>query len=578
MMSAETYFMLQNAFDDMQCLICHKTFKKTKKYNLKKHFEDVHKDMNYLQGEEKEKEFKIYKKIFIEKLKEWVNQSKENDEDMVEENLKMGLSNLISLDIVKKGRPFSDGPFVKNILSKVFAKLHYKTNFIEKLPLSRNSITRRSLYLGAIVESAIREKLKNCEFFSFCIDESTDINNLCQLVICIRCVDSDYNVFESIYSVETFYGNVTGKLLFDVVNEKLLSVVDSNKLAGVCTDGASTMTGKRKGFVGQMNKNEIEVYTFHCIIHQAALASKFISKHPVMKATERIINRIRGGHNSLTHRKFVTFLKNSNAPHHDLLMFTEVRWLSRGNSINRLFELRNEVFEFLEAENIEITEKEYLKDYQLILDMAFLTDICNILNELNLKLQGKDNNISDMFKILSDFRTQLFLLAAQIDSEDFSDFPKTSVIYDNEKIFKKFELLEILETLFNNFNDRFKDFENIQHLLDIFQNPFKCDILKYEFPIQTELIILRSELDFPDNFSNIEFWKNLDGTIYPEIKKISLKCLSLFPSTYLCEQIFSDLNYICSKKRNKLNSSSLRNILLLRNCNKSINIEDFITF
>lgn len=56
MMSAEKYFMLQNAFDDMQCLICHKTFKNTKKYNLKKHFEDVHKVMNYLQGEEKEKQ------------------------------------------------------------------------------------------------------------------------------------------------------------------------------------------------------------------------------------------------------------------------------------------------------------------------------------------------------------------------------------------------------------------------------------------------------------------------------------------------------------------------------------------
>lgn len=53
-------------------------------------------------------------------------------------------------------------------------------------------------------------------------------------------------------------------------------------------------------------------------------------------------------------------------PTHDVLKFTDVRWLSRGNSINGLFEVRNE---FLEAENIEIPEKEYLQDYQFILDI-----------------------------------------------------------------------------------------------------------------------------------------------------------------------------------------------------------------
>lgn len=111
------------------------------------------------------------------------------------------------------------------------------------------------------------------------------------------------------FTLETFYGNVTGKLLYDVVREKLLSIVDINKFAGVCTDGANVMLGKYKGFIGQLKKHEFAVHNFHCIIHQTALASKFINDYPAMKTAEDIINKIRGGHQALTHQKFLTFLK-----------------------------------------------------------------------------------------------------------------------------------------------------------------------------------------------------------------------------------------------------------------------------
>lgn len=106
------------------------------------------------------------------------------------------------------------------------------------------------------------------------------------------------------FSLETFYGNVTGKALFDVVCDKLLSIVDPKKLTGVCTDGANVMTGKNGGLVGQLKRHGFVIENFHCIIHQAALASKFLSDCSAMKTAEKIINNIRGGHHSVTHRKF----------------------------------------------------------------------------------------------------------------------------------------------------------------------------------------------------------------------------------------------------------------------------------
>lgn len=170
-------------------------------------------------------------------------------------------------------------------------------------------MTRKLLNPLSYIENKIKEQLKNCIYFSFCMDESTDVNDLSQLVICIRCIDHEYNIFETMISLETFCENVTGKILWEVIRDKLFSIVDIKKLSGVCTDGANVMMGKYEGFTGQMKKNGIHVENFHCMVHQAAMAAKFLSKSPTMKIAEKIINKIRGGHNSLTHRKFVSFLK-----------------------------------------------------------------------------------------------------------------------------------------------------------------------------------------------------------------------------------------------------------------------------
>lgn len=575
MMTLKKYCMLKNAFGQVQCLLCYQTFKEYRQQVIKRHYDCFHSNMNKLKEEEKEELFNRNKQIFFDKLKGFLLEE-EVKEKKVDNKLKMEISSSVSLDIVRHGRPFTDGIFVKEILKKIMQKLNYNANFMESVPLSRRTVARRTVKLGTSIEFAVREKLSNCEFFSICLDESTDINDLCQLVICVRCVDIEYNVYEAMFSLETFHGNVTGKLLFDVVNEKLLTVIDRKKFAGVCTDGANVMKGKYEGFVGQLKKHDFGIYSFHCIIHQAALASKFISTHPAMKTAEQIINKIRGGHHSLTHRKFVNFLKIKNAPHNDLKMFTEVRWLSRGDCLNRLFNLREEVKQFLEAEGLDKCLLQYLKDNKFILDLAFLADTTMLLNEFNLQLQGKEKSICDLSKILFDFKTKLFLLLCQIQDGDFSNFPKTLLIIGNQENVEIIEYIEIFETLFHNFQDRFKDFENFQPLLNIFENPFSCDAINYEFQIQSELIILRTEVNVQENINVLEFWKNLDGKVYPELKKISLICLSLFPSTYLCEQIFSDLKFICSKQRNKLSSSQLKNILLLRNCHKSTNVEDFI--
>lgn len=573
-MTHKQYFMIANAFGNFDCLLCYQTFKSIRSYVLKKHFDCFHSEMHKFNNTEREDLYNKYKTLYLEKIKGWMFEVENYEPKTYDKKFKNEISSLVSLDIIRHGRPFSDGKFIKEMLIKILQKFNLNFSGMQTIPLSRSSVSRRSISLGASVECAIKEKLKNCEFFSIALDESTDINDLSQLVVCIRCVDANYDVFETMFTLETFYGSVTGKLLFDVVSDKLFSVADPRKFAGVCTDGANVMTGRHEGFVGQIKKHGFDVKNFHCIIHQTALASKFMSECPAMKTAEKVINKIRGGHHSLTHRKFVKYLKTKNASSQDLIMFTEVRWLSRGSCLNRLFDLREEVAEFLELEDME--EFHSFKDLQFILDLAFLADTTAYLNDFICALQGKDQSFYDLFQILLTFKAKLFLLLSEIQSKVFSNFPKTSIILQNTNNITKYEhLVFLFETLFNNFQDRFEDFESMQTHLDLFQSPFTCNIMNYDFKIQSELIILRSEVKAPEKNEIVEFWKKLDMD-FPELKKKSLKFLSYFPSTYTCEQIFSDMKYICSKQRNRMHPAQLKNILLIRNCHKSINLESFI--
>lgn len=81
-----------------------------------------------------------------------------------------------------------------------------------------------------IIQAAIMHKLNSCVFLSFALEGSTYIDDVCQLAICIRCVEAEYNKWCN-------YDNC-------------LSLANSVKFAGVCTDRAKVMCGKNDGFSG----------------------------------------------------------------------------------------------------------------------------------------------------------------------------------------------------------------------------------------------------------------------------------------------------------------------------------------
>ena len=116
-----------------------------------------------------------------------------------------------------------------------------------------------------------------------------------------------------------------------------------NNLCGVCTDGAPAMLGSKSGFRALVQSKATDVIFTHCFIHREALASKTLPRglQDVLNVTIKIVNFLKS--RSLHTRLFRKLCKDIESEHKNLLYYTKVWWLSKGNVLSRVFELRDEL-------------------------------------------------------------------------------------------------------------------------------------------------------------------------------------------------------------------------------------------
>ena len=77
-----------------------------------------------------------------------------------------------------------------------------------------------------------------------------------------------------------------------------------------------------------------------------------------VKAVNFILSR------ALNNRQFQDLLTEINAQYNELLHFCEVRWLSRGKVLERVFDLREEIATFLEEKKLGAQNFEIVNGFQ----------------------------------------------------------------------------------------------------------------------------------------------------------------------------------------------------------------------
>ncbi|XP_059848068.1 general transcription factor II-I repeat domain-containing protein 2A-like [Hypanus sabinus] len=232
--------------------------------------------------------------------------------------------------------------------------------------------------------------------------------------------------------MESLKGKTRGEDLYDRVSAVIENMkLPWSKLINVTTDGSPNLTGKNVGLLRRIqnkvkDENPDQVVIFlHRIIHQESLCKSVLQLNHVVNPVVKLVNFIRA--RGLQHRQFITFLEETDADHQDLLYHSRVRWLSLGKVFQRVWELKEEIGAFLEllrkaGEFPELSNKSWLCDF------AFAVDIFSHMNELNVKLQGKDQFVHDMYTKVKAFKSKLAFFSRQISNKLFTHFPTLATL------------------------------------------------------------------------------------------------------------------------------------------------------
>jgi hypothetical protein len=384
---------------------------------------------------------------------------------------------------------------------------------------------------------------------------------------------------EELLSLIALDGDTTGLSAYNALISKLDDLgLPLSKCVSITTDGAPSMVGREQGLVARLRKDKPSLLGFHCVIHQSVLCGKLSEElKELMTNMMKLINYLKAK-SALRHRKLRGFLEEIGADHTDLLTHNNVRWLSKGTALARIWELREELTAFLDT--CGISAQPHLDIMRSIRDMAniaFLVDMFGHLNLLNLKLQGKGKSILELWSAVKSFIIKLEVFEQDL-KENMNHFPHLKdFVVDWEHGVQPNQYTSFISKIREEFEVRFSQFRDVEKLSDLIKNPMRAqpdgnwrnDVTgngisdRVTIPaIQLELCDLKST-ETEAILADIEtFWcSNYTAEKYPQLTKMARSCLTIYASTYLCESVFSNMNHIKNKFRSKLSQQHLHQLL-----------------
>ena len=156
----------------------------------------------------------------------------------------------ISLMMAKLGKSHSLGEKLVKPAAKHIAELllggKKAGDIVHKIPPSNDTVQRRIESMAQNVEDQLLTRIRQSQFFSLQLAESTDIGNEANLLSYVRYIYAG-EVHDDFLFCRSLPTNTTGEAIFDSLNNFITqNDLDWTRCVGICTDGATAMTGKHR--------------------------------------------------------------------------------------------------------------------------------------------------------------------------------------------------------------------------------------------------------------------------------------------------------------------------------------------
>ncbi|KAK1345605.1 hypothetical protein QTO34_008067 [Cnephaeus nilssonii] len=443
----ETFTFIQNLNGLLTCLICQEKLVHNKKSNLERHFTTKHVlfSTKYPVGDSRKKA--------VEELQKSQEKSSSVFNYWMQSSNNVNIASfVVSQEIAKRGKPYTDGKYIKscfiNASEELFRDFKNKADILKKfkeLPLSAKTVKDKTVKMSLNITDQQVEDLKLVSALSIAVDESCPKEELLGLL------------------------PLKGQTRREDIANAVIECIEKHhipldKMVSISTDGAKSMTSVKTGALcAQTFPEEI------C---------------KVMELVINIINSIIA--KALNHHQFKEFLVEMESEYADLLLHNKVRWLSRGNVLKRFAFSLTEIKAFLLEKGVHYPD---LTNDQWIQKFDFMVDVTSHLNQLNRKLQGKENTISSMLEEVISFENKLSLFAQDFERETLIHFPslwkhRQENNSDIDICYFKTTLLNMREA----FLHRFQEFRNSKATLAFVKKPLNATETELNFsPFNIEI-------------------------------------------------------------------------------------------
>ncbi|CAG9815991.1 unnamed protein product [Phaedon cochleariae] len=525
----EKYGMISKG-DKAVCVLCSGTvvFRTS---SVKRHFETTHRSVSQ-KSEPEQKEL-------IESAMKERNKQSTSMIKYVGKNCHTSAASYLAANIIARhSKPFQEGEFLKEAwlacAPSLFDDFDNKEKIIQRIkdtPLSRNTMKERILKLARNVTDQQKVDINSAPFISLCLDESTDVTKSARLAVFARyCIGNV--IKEEFIAITSLLTTTKGKdICMALKNSLTEKEIDLNKIVSVTTDGAPSMVGNKNGFISLFQTDVgHSILEFHCIIHQQALCAKSGLTYfdNVMAVVTKIVNLISA--NALNKRKFDALLDEVNSVYNGLLMYNNVRWLSRGNVLQRFVDCLEEVRLFLQNEE-RIDQYPQLLDVMWLSKLMFFTDICQHFNELNVKLQGTNKTIIVMTDLIRAFDAKLHVFRNDIITKNYKYFPNLKKNINDLDVHEKpdekkvtGEFISVIDSAIKEFSARFSQFKELSETFKFIMypdvTPFdKLNLSQFDWNLNTR-DEERDGLFISDDLKrNLEFCGKGEGCLTLEKRK-----------------------------------------------------------
>ncbi|KAM8927714.1 general transcription factor II-I repeat domain-containing protein 2B-like [Pelodytes ibericus] len=378
---------------------------------------------------------------------------------------------------------------------------------ISEMPVSINTVKDRVLHMRSDVSQQLSTDLQKAACYSVCLDESTDINNHARLAVILRYAVGDV-MREELLKLLSLPRRTQGIDIHNAVMEAFLAQeIRPENVVSITSDGAPCMVGATSGFI-QFFVKEVK----H-IIHQEALCARDSSKkfEDILKDVTKMVNYIMDP--ALNFRQFQALLDEVHAQYNTLLMYNNVRWLSRGRVLERFVACLDEIRLFMNEKGQEYPQ---LTDTAWLTNLMFFTDFTAHFNVLNKTLQGVGKTAERMFCDIRTFERKLKVFERDIESGQLKYFPNLKIHLENSTIFTDNppshqeihkELSSIVAATKENFSNRFLQFQKMETTLYFLTSPDKAKYEELDISCLHWLDLEKREMELLE-FQESSIWKN----------------------------------------------------------------------